>query len=207
MKNKLGNKRLIHGFGINDADYFTQVKEYKIIDGKNKQLVVWSCPFHQRWKSIIERAYSEKWHKLYPTYIGCSVSEEWKYFSNFKAWMETQDWQGKHLDKDLLVVGNKIYGPDTCYFVDPEVNLFIVEKNKTKGLYATGVDFHKGRFRARGFNSQKRNVHLGYFDTEQEAHDAWKVNKSKEAFILAHKQTDSKVKEALLKRYIGENND
>ena len=195
------NQRLVYGFGINDADYAVQQKEPREIDGKIKQVVVWQCPYHQKWKSVLERAYSPRWHKLYPTYVGCSVHEDWKYFSKFKAWMEQQDWEGKHLDKDILVPGNKIYSAEFCCFVSPEVNLFVVEKNKTKGLYMTGVDFHKGRFRARGFNSDKRNVHLGYFDTELEAHNAWRYNKIEEAIRLAQKQDNPLIKQALIDRY------
>jgi hypothetical protein len=34
------------------------------------------------------------------TDTGCSVSDDWKYFSNFKLWMEKQDWGRKHLDDE-----------------------------------------------------------------------------------------------------------
>lgn len=48
---------------------------------------------------------------------GCSVCEEWLTFSNFKRWMEQQDYEGKALDKDLLVSQNKTYSSETCVFV------------------------------------------------------------------------------------------
>jgi len=39
--------------------------------------------------------------------------------------MERQDWEGKHLDKDILIPGNKIYSPDRCIFVSSLINLLI----------------------------------------------------------------------------------
>lgn len=192
---------LIYGEGINDSDYVVQLKEYQIIDGVKKQVVVWTCPFYTRWKGVLERCYSPKWHKKFPTYKECTVHESWKVFSNFKAWMENQDWEGKHLDKDLLLPGNKIYGPTTCVFVDPIVNLFLHTKTRKKTEWKVGVDLHKGRIRARGMNEFGRNVHLGYFLTDDEAHNAYLKNKARVASILASQQTDPRISEALLNRF------
>jgi hypothetical protein len=201
-------ERLVYGFGVNDADYKVQIKERKEVDGKIKEVLIWQCPYHQRWKGILDRAYSPKWHKLYPTYVGCSVHEDWRYFSKFKAWMIVQEWEGKHLDKDLLVEGNKIYGPYTCIFLDPHVNLFLHKKTKKKSSWKAGVDFHKGRFRSRGRGSKGENLHLGYFDNEDDAHMEYLKNKSKVAKILAEKQSDKRIAEALMNRYyLGECND
>ena len=77
---------------------------------------------------MLQRCYSESHLVRQPTYKGCSVCEEWLTFSNFKSWMEQQDWEGKQLDKDLLVYKNKIYSPETCVFVSSVINSFFVEK-------------------------------------------------------------------------------
>jgi hypothetical protein len=42
--------------------------------------------------------------------------------SRFIAWAKTKDWEGKQLDKDILIPGNKHYSPDACMFVDPLIN-------------------------------------------------------------------------------------
>ena len=108
----------VYGVGTNDAGYAIQVMEsVRGANGKPKQRIIWFCPFYRRWVHMLERCYSERYQEKKPTYIGCTVCEEWLRFSNFKSWMETQDWEGKHLDKDLLVEGNKIYSPDTCILV------------------------------------------------------------------------------------------
>jgi hypothetical protein len=122
-KMSLCKRSLVHGVGVNDADYDTQ-KE------KNTK-VIWRCPFYDKWINMLKRCYSPLWHKQYPTYIGCSVCPEWRYFSKFRLWMENQKWEGMALDKDLLVKGNQVYGPDTCCFLPTAINcLFGGSKKK-----------------------------------------------------------------------------
>jgi len=57
-------KCLVHGFGINDADYAVQPK----VNGKQV-----SCHVYKTWQGMIRRCYSSEWHKRYPTYVGCYV--------------------------------------------------------------------------------------------------------------------------------------
>lgn len=73
------------------------------------------------------------------------VTEEWRIASNFKSWMEQQDWEGKELDKDLLVYKNKVYSPETCVFVSKEVNNFLIKSSRNRGLYPIGVSYDKTR--------------------------------------------------------------
>ena len=53
--------------------------------------------------------------------------------------MVQQNSEGRYLDKDILVRGNKLYSPDTCLFVPQEINNLLTVQNK------------------RGKNSQLRN--------------------------------------------------
>ena len=106
----INKKDMVYGVGINDAEY--SVHEYKKINGRRK--TVWRCPYYNRWIDILKRCYSKGFHSKNPTYKGCTVSEEWLIFSNFRDWMIKQNWEGKQLDKDLLFEGNKIYNPETC---------------------------------------------------------------------------------------------
>ena len=42
--------KLIHGFGVNDADYVTQINEsYINSEGESKVRVTWRCPYYSRW--------------------------------------------------------------------------------------------------------------------------------------------------------------
>ena len=197
-------EKLVQDVGINDADYIVAIKEtigYE--NGKQKQKLVWICPFYKKWESMLKRCYSTKYQENYPTYEGCSVCEDWLVFSNFKHWMENQDWEGKELDKDLLIMGNKVYSPQVCVFVDQKINSFIIEPRASRGEYMIGVYWHKEkkRFRAQCRDGSGKNKHLGYFDTELEAHKAWLAFKLEQAKILAAEQTDPRVAKALIERY------
>lgn len=197
MRNKNG---LVYGVGVNDADY--AVHKTAKVDGKWE--MVWRCLFYITWKSMLKRCYSSKCHEKYPTYRGCSVVEEWKTFSVFKSWMEQQDWKGKQLDKDLLVHGNKIYGPEYCVFLSSQLNNFMIESTSVRGEWPIGVYWLKQRkkFRARCSNPFTKKVeHLGLFTCPNEAHQAWLKRKRELAHELAALQTDPRVAKALIDRY------
>jgi len=192
--------RLVAGVGVNDADY--NVYEYGIVNGKKK--AIWSCPFYVTWKSMLVRCYYGKYQDMFPTYIGCSVISEWHLFSTFKTWMQTQDWESKHLDKDILVKANKLYSPETCVFVDARVNTFLAENNAVRGQQPIGVSFHKRdkKYVAKCCPIEKgKPRHLGYFDTAEETHAAWLAFKLEQAKILASEQPDQRVAKALIERY------
>ena len=196
--------KLVFGVGVNDADY--NVYEHAVVDGKDK--IVWTCPFYRTWKNMLVRCYSEKYQLKRPTYKGCSVCEEWLTFSNFKAWMEQQDWGSKHLDKDLLKEGNKLYCPDYCIFVDQMINSFVTDRVNARGEYMIGVDWNKasGKFRSQCRNPfTRKGETVGLFTNELEAHLAWKKRKHELACMLAESEycNDTRLAEALRTRYKG----
>ena len=77
---------------------------------------------YRLWRGVLQRCYSENNLEKHPTYRGCSVVEEWHNFQNFAEWFEENYIEGYHLDKDIKVKGNKVYGPSTCLFVTPKAN-------------------------------------------------------------------------------------
>ena len=197
-------RKLVRGVGVNDSDYAVVEFETIVVNGKQKKKLVWFCPFYRTWQSMLMRCYSIKTQERNPTYIGCTVSKEWLTFSNFRAWMMTQDFVDKQLDKDLLFEGNKVYGPETCVFVTQMVNSFTTDSGASRGEFLIGVSWHKPTEK---FMSQCRNPftkkgeHLGYFTCELEAHQAWLKRKLELAYELAAIQEDSRVAEALINRY------
>ena len=186
---------LLYGVGINDAHYVV----YPTINGKRVM-----CPFYAKWKHMLERCYRPKHHLIHPSYRGCSVVEEWHTFSNFKAWMQTQDWEGKELDKDLKVFGNKVYGPDTCMFIPPLINTFI--NVPTVGKYKVGVSYDhcriQNKYQAR-IRKYGKHYHVGYFNTEDEAHEAYN-EKRKEYMLEVAENSEPKIKKLLLKLVEGQ---
>ena len=174
----MGKRGLVLGIGINDADYPVQVNESVWENGVKKLKVKWRCPYYRVWVNMLQRSYSEKEKKKNKRYENAEVREEWIYFSCFKAWMETQDWEGKELDKDILVEGNLIYGPDTCLFVDKNINVLFKSSSSVRGEYPLGVTLHK---RTKLFHSRTMHngkvVYCGIFEDPWLAHRAYQKTK------------------------------
>lgn len=140
---------------------------------------------------MLYRCYHKGFLESNPTYKGCSVTAEWLRFSNFKAWMETQDWEGKQLDKDILFHGNRLYSADTCVFVSQRVNKFLVIKTMS-GKYLTGVSWKKDRrkYAARCSNPfTGKVVMLGEYKDMYEAHNVWFEYKLKLAYDLIREES------------------
>ena len=191
-KNVLRNRnKLIHGVGVNDADY--QVSE--LIGG-----VRCICPIYAKWSEMLRRCYSVKHQAKHPTYKGCEVVKEWHVFSEFRAWMLTQDHEGKELDKDILVPWNKVYGPDRCLLVAPPINRLLEDSRATRGEYPIGVSFYKrrGKFMSKG-RLDNRTAFFGYFDSPEGAHRAYCRAKSMHVMSVAIRQTDARVRSALVR--------
>ena len=196
----------VYGVGINDANY-TVINRIRV-DGKYK--ITGQCPFHRTWLSMLARCYSKSNLVRYLTYKDCLVCEEWLTFSTFKKWMESQDYKGKQLDKDLLVQGNKLYSPETCVFVDAKINTFTVDSAKSRGRYMIGACWYKdkNKFRANCSNPfTGKSDHLGYFTDELSAHLAWKKRKHELACQLADSDLvqDERLAQALRTRYLPDN--
>lgn len=198
------NRKLTYGVGVNDADYAVQKFETIEVNGARKQRRVWTCPYYQTWAGMLRRCYSAKFQERNPTYKGCTVSDNWLTFTNFKNWMEKQDFEGKQLDKDLIIKGNKLYNPDTCVFVSPLVNSFTIDRGASRGEWTIGVSWDKCKNKFKSLCSNpftKKQEHLGYFDSEQDAHKAWLKRKLELAHELAAIQSDERVAKALVARY------
>jgi len=179
-KKSITKRRLIYGVGTNDANHLVHHQTKKI------SMV---CPFYSRWKNMLKRCYSEKYHLKNQTYIGCTVCDEWLTFSKFKAWMIKQDWENNHLDKDIKYSGNKIYSPDTCIFVTSEINKLFNSHELDRGKYPKGVRLIKA---LNNFTSQcsvnGKQKHIGTFPTQESAGNAYRIFKSKLILSIAQQQ-------------------
>lgn len=202
MKTPPNRRRLVFGVGINDADYLVHA-EFNDVDALNRRIrkLAWACPCYQRWKKMLARCYCQKELDRFPSYRGCSVHPDWLRFSVFKAWMEQQDWEGKELDKDLLVPGNRVYGPETCVFIPSHLNTYLTDKKSKSTNLPTGVKLQKsGRYSASASCKGKR-AHLGMFNTAEEAAQAWLRCKLEHATRFAAEVGDERIGAALINRY------
>lgn len=166
-----------------------------------------NAKFYSVWSSMIQRCYSKDWHKKYPTYIGCTVCEEWLTLSTFKEWFEENYVEGYQLDKDFLSDENKRYSPETCVFVPKDVNTFICSGSHSKNPYLMGaIKQRTGKFTSQiaiKTESGRCVKHLGTFDTELQAHLAWKAKKHELALDLIKRfpDLDARVKHILQTKY------
>ena len=132
------------------------------------------------WSGMLERGYCPKLHKKHPTYIGCTVCEEWHNFQVFAKWYTSHEFYGigYQLDKDILVKGNKHYSPETCCLVPSTINAIFNTCEKRRGKHPLGVGFHLGKksFYA-SVREENKLIHLGMFRTSEEAFDVYKERK------------------------------
>jgi len=189
-RKSISNRKAIYGIGVNDSDYITN----PVVDGKKIM-----CPFYSTWASMMTRCYSEKYHRSCSTYIGCTVTEEWYSFMNFRSWMIKQDWKGKQLDKDILIPGNKTYSPNACFFVTSEVNGLLIDQAAKRGKYPQGVCWNKekGKFIAR-VHARGKRIFLGSFNTIEAAHDVARKAKAEHITNIAQTQSEP-IRTALLR--------
>ena len=183
----------VFGVGISGAKY--PVSE----DGRNTKE-------YELWSNMLQRCYSDTYKKQQPTYEGCEVSNNFKSYEYFYEWCHKQigfgnkDW---HLDKDLLIKGNKIYSESTCVFIPREINQTLVKRAASRGEYLIGVCWNKkaNAFKATVNKNKGEQEYLGLFNTELEAFNAYK--EAKEAFVKEQanqwkSQIDIRAYEALM---------
>ena len=157
------------------------------------------------WNGIRQRCYNENNRDNLMSYKGIKMSDNFKLYSYFKEWCHKQigfNEDGWHLDKDILVKGNKVYSEDTCCFVPPEINCTITNNKSVRGRFPQGVTYNrtKTRYRAKIRRGAKLES-LGTYDTPEEAFYAYKPIKEACIKSLAEKwkdKIDPRVYEALM---------
>lgn len=155
------------GVVVNDAHYMTT----PTVDGST----LWD-PAYRAWVNMLQRAYNQKYHAAHPTYVGVTVCKEWHSFIAFRNWWLDNYREGFSLDKDLLVEGNREYGPSACMYAPQWLNTFTIDCGAVRGEFPIGVSLHKqtGLYQSHCCNPITGKQHkLGYFTTPEAAHDAW----------------------------------
>ena len=176
MAVKAGQK-LICGVGINDGTYI-QVKGSDVEHS------------YSLWRKMLYRCYNKD-GKSYAAYHDCSVSEEFKSFTTFHEWAVKQFGfrvRDYHMDKDILIKGNKIYHPDCCVFIPRELNCFLTTRKNHRGSsLLIGVSYHSRDlvYQARVSDGDGKRIHLGNFEDELSAFYAYKKGKESIAKKLA----------------------
>lgn len=161
----------------NGVGYFG-VGDYKcdLVGGHSKVYAIWN--------GILRRCYNPQTEKMAGIYKGCYVAEEWHNFQNFAEWYTEKDTGGRlAVDKDLLYLGNREYSPDKCLLIPQWLNNFTLTSTKSRGTCLVGSSLIKSSGRYRSYCLlDSRQVHLGVYSTELEAHNAWKSFKLNVAY-------------------------
>jgi hypothetical protein len=114
---------IVEGVGINDLSLCGP--HYYWNAEKNDSLAI---PEYKMWYEMIRRTSSAKLKQSTPSVANSQCCPAWLHRINFQKWYHSQkvykDSSGKtlHLDKDILVEGNNIYGPDQCALVPQYLN-------------------------------------------------------------------------------------
>jgi len=143
------------------------------------------------WERMLQRCYDLKFQEKHPTYIGCTVCNEWHNYQKFGDWFDENyyevDKDKVDLDKDILIKNNKIYNPDTCVFVPENINSLFTKTNAKRGKYPIGATFHSktGKYQSQ-CNINKKLKYLGLYNTPEEAFYVYKKFKEKEIKKLAN---------------------
>ena len=121
------------------------------------------------WGDMIKRCYDENSLKKRPSYIGVTVCDEWLCYANFKEWYDENIYEIKderiHLDKDILIKGNKVYSPETCIFAPQRINTLFRELNnnefptleeRSNGTFAIRIRMNGKSKRISGFKTKEK---------------------------------------------------
>ena len=195
---------LILGNGVNDHRYPSRVGGKKTRE-------------YLTWMGVLLRCTENSWVRR-PSYTGTTCSENFKSYSYFYEWCNKQIGFGSldtnneiwHLDKDLLLRGNKLYSEDTCVFVPQRVNALILRSRAARGKYPIGVSWHKctGKYSSSCNTGEGKQKHLGLFDDPKQAFLAYKTFKEATIKQVAYEykhQIDGRAYEALIAYEVNEN--
>lgn len=138
-------------------------------------------PEYSVWSRMLIRCYSASYQRSQPTYAGCTVHESWHNYQVFAEWLTSQpSWgrKGFELDKDLIILRNKEYGPDTCSLVPGSINCLIATR-KRKNDSPLGACFNeeKQKYTAFCMDGYGKNKFLGAFISAAEAFSVYKAFK------------------------------
>lgn len=173
-RGKIGNP---YATTVYEFGYFGEGRYTARINNKNTEE-------YTRWHGMLKRCYDGKYQNKYPTYIGCTVDEEWLNFQNFAEWyiLEKEKYnlnEKLELDKDILIKSNKIYSKNTCVLVPKKINLLFTKNDLARSDLPIGVKHNGDKFQAR-LSIDGKEEYLGTFDTTEEAFYCYKKAKEKE---------------------------
>lgn len=157
-----------------------------------------NTPAYEVWLGMLKRCYNpENLKNVRPSYKDVIVCSEWHCFQTFADWFVKNHKEGYDLDKDLKLIGNKVYSPEYCSFIPREVNSLFTGTADNREL-PRGVHFcntkkkyiaqiHKGAVTK---SNKRKQTYLGTYDTKEEAINAYLNAKTEHCRCIAEKYKD-----------------
>ncbi len=177
-----------HGYlGIDKKGNVPNTAEFK--DGKN--ILTWE---YTKWRAMLIRCFDNGYKEKRPTYEDTTCCKRWLCFANFLEDLEIlrqeYNWDENeklNLDKDILHKGNKVYNLENCILVPDWINNLFIKSDNSRGEYPIGVSYHKQykKYQAR-CNINGKRVGLGYYNTMEQAFNAYKIAKEQEIKRVAN---------------------
>lgn len=155
----------VRGFG------FMGVGEYKSRENPYNSK---KTSAYEVWGGMIKRCYSEASLLKNPSYVGCTVCEDWRDFQVFAEWYTNHEFYGVgyQLDKDILFRGNKVYSPETCCMIPQEINILSNNNTKFRGKYPLGVTIEGSKYLVQ-LSINGKNKRLGLYETPEMAYQVY----------------------------------
>lgn len=165
------------------------------------------------WCEMIRRCYVQKEKNGRYQERGVEVCEEWHNYQNFYKFYEKFYKEDYHLDKDILIQGNKLYSPETCCFVPININSLFTYTQAKRGGLPCGVAYNEdrggrlGNYSAQVCQGKKNIKWLGYYANTEDAFNVYKKEKERVIRTVAEHslwegEIDLTVYEALLKHEV-----
>ena len=179
----------VYGYGYLGVDKngnVPKMSEFK--DGK-----LCATQEYDRWRKMLIRCFDNKYKDRYPTYKDVTCCDRWLCFANFLEDLEIlkqeHNWsedEKLNLDKDILYKGNKLYSLENCVLVPDWINLLFIKRDASRGDCPVGVTYNKQRKKYQAQCSiNGKQINLGYYNTIEEAFNAYKIAKKQEIKRIA----------------------
>ena len=177
-----------HGYlGVDRNGNVPKTREFK--DGKWRN--TWE---YNKWQNMLQRCFDNKYKEKYPTYKDVTCCKRWLCFANFledfailKNEYNWSDNEKLTLDKDILHKGNKIYSLENCVLVPQWINSLFTKRDNDRGEYPIGVSYNKQNKKYQAHCSVNGKLKsLGYYNTIEEAFNAYKIAKKNEIKRVAN---------------------